>query len=308
MDLLIALYWTCAHTIISCTKLELQFIVEGVDDKEVDKTVRSDIDISVDTILTTDTGSTILQGGESVVVLGYANCAGSREKKSDPKEKKTRRRLQGPKTQEELDMERSEIAIDCFSYDSSKITGDTATKLPDANRLTLEVETADETFDPAPVIVVAAGIIGLIVVIIIIVVIACAVAAYFFAMAIKKKRSEEADRKADVKKDADKAEGEIAFHMDEVDVEDPMGNIEGVTSKLKGERDRLREENIKLAAAAGEEPMMCASTENPDVLVEQIKSLKGENDRLREGANRSKPGMQRKKKKKAAGFGQQQDE
>lgn len=250
-------------------------------------------------------------------VLGYANCAATKSSKTDDKkgdkkdEKTTRRRLQdATKTQKDLDLERAEIAINCFSYDSSKVTGDQAdpAAVPDAGRLTLDVETEDETFDATEVVAVAAGIIGLIVVIIIIVVIACAIAAYFFAMAIKKKRSEEAERKADIKKDADKAEDEIAFHMDEVDVENPLDNIEGVTAKLKGERDRLREENVKLAASAGEEPMMCASTENPDVLVEQIKNLKGENDRLRESATQTKPGMQRKKKKKAAGFGQQQDE
>merc|ERR1712037_581696 len=48
-----------------------------------------------------------------------------------------------------------------------------------------------------------------------------------------------------------------------------------------GERDRLRDENEKLAADLGEEPKMCANTEDTEALVEQIKSLKGENDRLR---------------------------
>jgi len=42
----------------------------------------------------------------------------------------------------------------------------------------------------------------------------------------------------------------------------------------------LLEVNKKLAAEVGESPMECASTDDPDSLVEQIKSLKGENDRF----------------------------
>ena len=53
-----------------------------------------------------------------------------------------------------------------------------------------------------------------------------------------------------------------------------------MTWEWQGERDRLRDENEKLAADLGEEPMMCANTEDAEALVEQIKSLKGENDRF----------------------------
>ena len=40
------------------------------------------------------------------------------------------------------------------------------------------------------------------------------------------------------------------------------------------------EVNKKLAEEVGECPMECAMTEDQDVLIEQIKSLKGENDRF----------------------------
>ena len=48
----------------------------------------------------------------------------------------------------------------------------------------------------------------------------------------------------------------------------------------QGERDRLKDENEKLAADVNEDPMYCADTEDNDALVEQIKGLKGENDRF----------------------------
>jgi len=78
-----------------------------------------------------------------------------------------------------------------------------------------------------------------------------------------------------------------------------MRDLEGTTCRLKGERDRLKEENQKLAADVGEEPMLCADTEDSDALVEQIKGLKGENDRLREmqQSNRSKRNRRKKKKR-----------
>lgn len=95
--------------------------------------------------------------------------------------------------------------------------------------------------------------------------------------------------------------------MNEMDAEMDTEDVEGVTSRLKGERDRLREENVKLAADAGEEPMVCAETEDNDLLVEQIKELKGENDRLRDANNRKNKRKRKKNTKKAEGFGQQQD-
>ena len=54
--------------------------------------------------------------------------------------------------------------------------------------------------------------------------------------------------------------------------------------------------------------MFCADTEDSDALVEQIKGLKTENDRLREiqSADNSKR-TNRRKKKKADGFGQQRE-
>merc|ERR1712150_105920 len=121
------------------------------------------------------------------------------------------------------------------------------------------------------------------------------------AMSIRKKRAEEANRKADIKKDSEKAEGMIVLHMDEMDGGD-MKDIEGTTARMKAERDRLKEENEKLAADLGEEPFPCAATEDPDVLVEQIKSLKGENDRLREAQQSRQNKRGRRQKKKAEGF------
>merc|ERR1712230_168012 len=128
------------------------------------------------------------------------------------------------------------------------------------------------------------------------------------AMAIRRKRGEEADRKADVKKGADRAEADISFRMNEMENGRGMADLEGTTSRLKGERDRLQEENQKLAAAVGEDPMLCADTEDTEALVGQIKRLKTENDRLREiqSTDNSKR-TNRRKKKKADGFGQQRE-
>ena len=55
------------------------------------------------------------------------------------------------------------------------------------------------------------------------------------------------------------------------------GAVDLATSQA--ERDRLRDENESLASKKGEEPLVCAGTDDPEVLVEQIKSLKNENDR-----------------------------
>merc|ERR1711970_356814 len=95
---------------------------------------------------------------------------------------------------------------------------------------------------------------------IIITLIVLAIAGALVAMAIRRKRGEEADRKADVKKGADKAETDISFRMDEMENGRNMEDLEGTAARLKGERDRLKEENQKLAAAVGEEPMYCADT------------------------------------------------
>ena len=134
-----------------------------------------------------------------------------------------------------------------------------------------------------------------------------AIAGYLVAKAIRRKRGEEADRKADVKQGADQAENDISFRMDEMENGRGLGDLEGTTARLKGERDRLKEENQKLAADVGEEPMLCADTEDSDALVEQIKGLKGENDRLREMQQSNSNKRNRRKKKKADGFGQQKE-
>merc|ERR1712183_1123917 len=150
------------------------------------------------------------------------------------------------------------------------------------------------------------GVISGIVAAIIITLIVLAIVGALVAMAIRRKRGEEADRKADVKKGADQAEADISFRMDEME-NGGMRDLEGTTARLKGERDRLKEENQKLAAEVGEDPMYCADTEDNDALVEQIKGLKGENDRLREMQDSSKNKRTRRNKKKADGFGQQQE-
>merc|ERR1711934_378103 len=110
------------------------------------------------------------------------------------------------------------------------------------------------------------GIVTGVVAAIIITLIVLAIVGALVAMAIRRKRGEEADRKADVKKGADKAEADISFRMDE----------------MENARDN-------------------------DALVEQIKGLKGENDRLREMQDSSKNKRTRRNKKKADGFGQQQE-
>merc|ERR1712037_564979 len=149
--------------------------------------------------------------------------------------------------------------------------------------------------------------VGAVVAVIIIIAVILAIAGALVAMAIKRKRGEEADRKADVKKGADKAEADISFRMDEMENARDMDDLEGTGTRLKGERDRLQEENQKLAAEVGEDPMFCADTEDTDALVTQIKGLKGENDRLREMQESSSNKRTRRNKKKADGFGQQQE-
>jgi len=300
------------------------------------------VDISVDNQLTKDIGETKFQRGKPIQIYGYVNCVGARDRANVDVVKETTTAAPGQDTTttastvatsttttvattttvstasttttgreltkddiEDLKLKRIDTPIKCFSFDVDKVSG-TQAKMPDNGLLTLRVRIDDETANLTVPLLIGGGVIAGIIIVIIIVVIACAIAAALLAMAIKKKRAEELDRKADIKKDADKAEGEIEFRMDDLDEEMGMDDLEGTTSKLKGERDRLKDENEKLAAEVGEEPMDCATTEDPDLLVEQIKSLKGENDRLREMSS-SRSNKRKKKKKKAEGFGQQQD-
>merc|ERR1712080_733099 len=144
----------------------------------------------------------------------------------------------------------------CFSYDSSKITGKMGDKVPDENNLKFGVDIKRDNTG-AIAIKTTTGVITGIVVAVIITLIILAIVGALVAMAIRRKRGEEADRKADVKKGADKAEADISFRMDEMENGRSMEDLEGTTSRLKGERDRLQEENQNLAAAAGEEPMLC---------------------------------------------------
>ena len=121
-------------------------------------------------------------------------------------------------------------------------------------------------------------------------------------VSFKQQRADEADRKADINKGWEQAEKGMLFLTN---------GLEGATfftwEMEKGARDRLQKQNQKLAADVGEEPMLCADTEDSDALVEQIKGLKGENDRLREMQQSNRSKRNRRKKKKADGFGQQQE-
>lgn len=206
----------------------------------------------------------------------------------------------------QLTTERLETKLKCFSHRSTKVTGFSPNGSPELSRLVLDVQTEDDSFDTIKVAAVSAAVIGGVIAVIIIVLIICAIVSALAVRAIKKARGEKADKQIEDKKKADKAEGEIAFRMDEMD-NMKMDDVEGVTARLKGERDRLRDENVKLAASAGEEPMLCADTEDNEMLVAQIKELKSENDRLRD-ANKNNKRNRKKKKGKATGFGQQQED
>jgi uncharacterized membrane protein len=256
-----------------------------------------------------------IEGSEVADVLGYINCFGGKDASNinivkdttaSPVASDDGRRLQAGVTQEQADAQRQQIEIDCFSYDSSKITGKQGAPAPDYAALSLDVKVGDDTTDYTGVITTTVGIAGGIIAAIIIVVVVMAIIAALVAVAVKRQREEEHERKAEIKEKADQAEAEIDFHMDEMDAEGDLEDIESSATKMKAERDRLKEENEKLAADVGEDPLFLASTEDPDVLVEQIKSLKGENDRLRD-MQQSGTNTRRKKKKKAEGFGQQQD-
>ena len=111
---------------------------------------------------------------------------------------------------------------------------------------------------------------------------------------IKRQRAYEADRKADIKKGAEQAEKCILFLVDGTG-NGSMGDLEDATfSTLKGARDRLQEQNQKLAADVGEELMRCAPESH--ALVEQIINYS-----LREmqQSNSNKPTRNRRKKKSA---------
>jgi len=188
---------------------------------------------------------------------------------------------------------------------SDKLTGENDQQ-PDQASLSLPVEIKDESYNWAAVAVVSTVTIGAIVGVVFIVLIILAVVAALIALAIKKRRAEEHERKDEMKKEADKADGEISFRMEEADTEGDMEDSESARAGWKAERDRLKAENIELAAAVDESPLDLEDTDDPELLVGQIKTLKNENDRLSEIAN-SRSKQRRKKKKKAEGFGQQQD-
>merc|ERR1712032_1811604 len=254
--------------------------------------LKATLSINVDTTATQDTGLSTFQASNNKYthVLGYASCGPSVSGATPAAP------AEGKLTAEELESTRRAKYINCFNADAAKITGK-KDQVADKGELELGV---DVGVDKTTKIIAetTTGIVTGVIAAIIITLIVVAIAGALVAMAIKRKRGEEADRKADVKKGADKAEADISFRMDE---------MEGTGTRLKGERDRLKEENQKLAADVGEDPMYCADTEDNDALVEQIKGLKGENDRLREMQDSSKNKRTRRNKKKADGFGQQQE-
>merc|ERR1712224_252460 len=195
--------------------------------------------------------------------------------------------------------------IDCFSYTSALLTGKNDAK-PDKSQLELKIRVTDESSIRIPQILaytgLAAGVIGIVGAVFAVL----AIIAFFVAVAVKKKRAEEHDRKEDMKQKADQAEGNIEFRVDAEMEDTGMEDLETTTSKLLGERDELIEVNKKLAEEVGESPMECATTEDQDVLIEQIKSLKGENDRLRDLQSQTAKRNPKKSKKKREGFGEQQ--
>merc|ERR1711939_230619 len=259
--------------------------------------------ITVDSSGTKDTGLSIFHVADKKYehVLGYASCGAAplsdAATTAEPADSKALE-------EEELERMRRQTPLKCFSYDSSKITGLKGDKVPDEYALQFGVDVDNGAIQDPPKIALATiiGIVGAVTITLIIV----AISGYVVVKAIRRKRGEEVDRKAGVKQGADQAENDISFRMDEME-NGCMRDLEGTTSRLKGERDRLKEENQKLAADVGEEPMLCADTEDSDALVEQIKGLKGENDRLREMQQSNSSKRNRRKKKKADGFGQQQE-
>merc|ERR1712224_704263 len=129
---------------------------------------------------------------------------------------------------------------------------------------------------------------------------------FFGFAAVKRRRAEEINRKEDMKQKADQAATDIEFRVDAEMEDTGMEDLETTTSKLLGERDELIEVNKKLAEEVGESPMECATTEDQDVLIEQIKSLKGENDRLRDLQSQTAKRNPQESKKKREDSGEQQ--
>jgi len=261
--------------------------------------LKETLSINVDTSATQDTGLSTFQASNNKYthVLGYASCGPPVSGATAPAE--------GKLTAEELESARRQKPINCFNTDPTKITGK-KDQVADKDELEIGVDVqVDKSAQKTAVA--TTSIVGGVIAAIIITLIVVAIAGALVAMAIKRKRGEEADRKADVKKGADKAEADISFRMDEMENARDMEDLEGTGTKLKGERDRLKDENQKLAAEVGEDPMYCADTEDNDALVTQIKGLKGENDRLREMQESSSNKRTRRNKKKADGFGQQQE-
>jgi len=272
-----------------------------------DGDILEQLSITVDGSGTQDNGHSILHRGEKPEyehVHGYASCGAA---PLPVPEGTTPQPAFKVLDDDELERMRRQTPLKCFSYDSSKITGKRGDKVPDENNLKFGVNIKRDTAG-AIAIKTTTGVITGIVAAIIITLIVLAIVGALVAMAIRRKRGEEADRKADVKKGADRAEADISFRMNEMENGRGIADLDDTISRLKGERDRLQEENRNLAAAVGEEPMLCADTKDSDALVEQIKGLKTENDRLREiqSTDNSKR-TNRRKKKKADGFGQQRE-
>merc|ERR1712048_811461 len=105
-----------------------------------------------------------------------------------------------------------------------------------------------------------------------------------------------------MKAKADEAHDNIEFRVDAEMEDADMADLESPFSKLQAERDDLMEVNKKLAGEVGEEPMECASTDETDLLVEQIKGLKSENDRLRDLQSQTSQQRHKKASKKREGF------
>jgi len=322
-----------------------EFVVKGGgDDYKVqkDRVTETSVAIQVDPIATEDAGESTIDGSEVVHVLGYKNCVGAREggstAKGDDGAKQGATQAPGASTTttpttttpttaatttmsttttatldealrqalEEANEARAKMQITCFSYTSDKVTGKNDPK-PDRSQLTLNVRVTDETLDVVVIAAITGITAGVVVSVVVVVLVVLAIIGLLVAMAIRKQRGEEADRKQDMKAKADEAHDNIEFRVDAEMEDADMEDIKSPFSKLLGERDDLLEINKKLAAEVGESPMECASTDDPDSLVEQIKSLKGENDRLRDLQSQTSQRPKKKAGKKREGFGQQQD-
>lgn len=264
------------------------------------------VHILVDPFATEDAGS----GSGVGHIYGYKDCV-ARVVAVDPKKKATTTTTTTiPVADGNGDRRRhlsdSGTEINCFSYTSALLTGKNDAQ-PDESQLKLDVRIKDESTISIPILVISGtlsaaaigGIIGGIFAV-------SALITFFGFLAAKKRRAEEINRKEDMKQKADQAATDIEFRVDAEMEDTGMEDLETTTSKLLGERDELIEVNKKLAEEVGESPMECATTEDQDVLIEQIKSLKGENDRLRDLQSQTAKRNPKKSKKKREGFGEQQ--